>query len=144
MTMKCTRSPYLLDRSSVAAHRCRKGGQVNEPRTITTGLSLSIPDRLILMPLVSKRAKSTATAPSARPTLVKLAEVGGLQPRLRAWDNDGPPNSGVLVDIGVGDVSAAGSVVRGSVAAGLQLASRSITKLRVAKNRDFVVNVFST
>ena len=47
----------------MAAHRCRNGGQVNEPKMRTTGLAASMPDSVAWLPVASLRVKSVAALP---------------------------------------------------------------------------------
>ena len=103
--MKCASSPYLLDWFSLAAHRCRNGGQVNEPETITTGFSLSNCAKLNVFPSTSRNVKSMADSPTAKPTFSKPPE--GLlrwHPFVRASDDNRPSalESGDDDDAGVG------------------------------------------
>ena len=122
----------------MAATRCRKGGQVNEPNTITTGFSARSRGRSNSTPPVSVRVRATASSPIPRPVSSKSSLMETIsQPLFKSVDSTGPSicsspgtagDGGGGVEIGGGDVvvdggdGSAGAGVGAGVGCGIGIA----------------------
>ncbi len=93
----------------MGAHRSRNGGQVNEPKTITTGFSISKLLKLTVFLSTSSSVKSTALSPMAKPTLSKSPErLVRFMSLMRSFDSTGPTLSEACEGISVVSLTGAG------------------------------------